>query len=253
MRHFLTLRCVQNVRGSLRGLFLTLCLSLALPLHAESVDPLGAAWDAIPLELIDRLSSDDAAHLCAKWSLAFHGVGQEDQAYATLILAIVYLMEDRALTPAAYEPWLRAFPNNGFLLNAAAWTLLLAEDQPEAALALLRRIPLDQRGSPDTDTLSCVLLRLGHPADALQAALAAIEADRRNDSSIHPLLFEHLGNALYANGFHRETLSAWRSARRRAQELDAAYLTISDYDDARLLLRIRALRRLLGPETDEEP
>lgn len=253
MRHFLTLRRVQNVRGSLRGLFLALCLSLALPLHAETARILSDALGCLPLSWIEALPCDRAATLCAQWAMAFHEANDEENTKAMLVDALAFLIRDRSPIPSVYAPWLRAFPNDPLLLNNAAWALLIAEDQPEAALALLRRIPPHQRGASDTDTLSCVLLRLGHPADALQASLVAIEAARRDEPLIHPLLFEHLGNALYANGFHREALSAWRAARRRAQELDAAYLTISDYDDARLLLRIRALRRLLGPETDEEP
>lgn len=245
MHSFLTFR---PHLGAWRGLcaFSLALLSLGASLRAQSFDPLGAAWEAIPPEWFDSLPSDRAAHLCAAWGLAFRNAGQTAQAHATRRLALICLLRRRDLSPATYARWLLVFPDDDFLLNAAAWPLLIAEDRPDAALPLLLRIPPHRRDAETLDTLACTLLRLGRPADALQASLASAEAASREGEPIHPLLFEHLGNALYANGFHREALTAWRTARREARAFPGGddALIVSGYDDARLLRAIRALRRL---------
>lgn len=210
-----------------------------------------------PPALLNRLPPDTAANVCAAWSTAFRSAGCTEAADLICGLAHAFLMKRRTPTPATYDAWLRAFPEDPLFLNNAAWTHLIAEDNAEAALALIRRIPSTQRTPAHADTLAYAFLRMGLSSDALQAALQGIESVRRG-SWVHPLAFEHLGDALRANGFQREALTAWRAARRAARQGPASDAPVSallpsGYDDARLLLKIKAFRRVTQPFAMSHP
>lgn len=206
------------------------------------------ALGVFPLQWWESLPPEQAANVCLEWAETFRALGDEENTEALRLDAMNRLARHRSLTPATYDAWLRAFPDHPFLLNDAAWTCLIAEGNAEAAHALLLRVPPARRTAAHLDTLACTLLRLGRPADALQAILQALEQEE-NITSHTCLLMEHLGDALFANGFRRDALTAWRAARHLARlHLDGApidTLLPEGYDDTRLLLKVRALRRLL--------
>lgn len=221
-------------------------------LHARTARILSDALGVFPLQWFDRLPPEAAANVCLEWGEAFRRVGDEANAEAMRRDALNCLHSHRSLTPATYDAWLRVFPNDTLLLNNAACAYLFAEDNAPAALTLLRRIPLGERNAATLDTLATVLLRIGRPAEALQTLLQALESRPPVTRAERPLLLAHLGDALYANGFHHEALTAWRLARNEAHRLlppgdTPIDLLPSGYDDTSLLQKIRALRRFNPP------
>lgn len=242
---------MNRLRRLCRLALLTLCLlPLGQAAHAEEIDERLMEGLYPVMELLEEVfPPQQVAKAVFGWAADYRQAGEEVYAYACESTAAEFLNVNRSPSCQTLEALLRDHPQCDTLRNNAAWTRLLATGDAPGALELLRGVRLIEPSI--RDTRACIYLALDRPADALQDILAALEmiGEEKNDPS-HLVLFDHAGDIFYRNGLYPAARKAWLRAvclaarfRQAAPTVDDFFL-LYDYDDARVRLKLRALRRL---------
>lgn len=242
---------MSRLRSLCRLALLTLCfLPLGRAARAEEIDERLMKGIYPAMELIEEVfPPPQVAKILFGWAADYRQAGEEVYAYACESTAAAFLTENNSPSCQTLEALLRDHPACDILRNNAAWTRLIATGDAPGALELLRGVRLIEPSI--RDTRACIYLALDRPADALQDILAALEmaGEEERDPS-HLVLFDHAGDIFYRNGLYPAARKAWSCALRQATRFrkedpaaDDLFL-LYDYDDARVRLKPRALRRL---------
>ena len=242
---------MSRLRSLCRLALLTLCfLPLGRAARAEEIDERLMKGIYPAMELIEEVfPPQQVAKILFGWAADYRQSGEEVYAYACESTAAEFLTVNGSPSCQTLETLLRDHPQCDILRNNAAWMRLIAIGDAPGAFELLRGVRLNLVNI--RDTRACIYLALDRPADALQDILAALEmATMEIPEPSHSVLYDHAGDIFYRNGLYPAARKAWSCALRQATRFrkedpaaDDLFL-LYDYDDARVRLKLRALRRL---------
>lgn len=252
-------------------------LALSATALAEAREAFGlfAAYRVLPRAYLAERPEAAQRHLL-DWANAFHAAGDDRHAARCVVDAADTYYANLGRTgdvETALDIW-RAYPDNLYVANLAAWMLVEApasRTDPQAAraaIAIIRstlrraeasppdafvRVIADDALCSALDTVAEAQSLLGLKADALQtyfdifALFAVSEQGGRAEMCAY---YDRFGDLLYRNGHRHAALSAWIRAEAVYQAaidggLPPEFPLISGFDIDTLRAKRRALATLL--------
>ena len=153
------------------------------------------------------------------------------------------------------EHILDTFPSVDYLNNILAWLYYLSGTDTARAYELIRKVKHHDEHS--RDTYAMILLRMGHPAEALQQLFLVFDERKKvtidddnliDETKKEMILFDHAGDIFYKNGHYEEAIRAWKESCERAAFL-SEYVAFENefisfnYDLTKTKQKLRALTK----------
>ena len=191
----------------------------------------------------------------AAWAELFLEVGDEEAANVAGLAFYAANYATRSPNPSTIECTLATFPSVDYLNNVFAWMYYLSGTETSRAYELIRKVK--HHDAHSRDTYAMILLRMGHPAEALQQLFLVFDERKKvtvdddnliKETKKEMVLFDHAGDIFYKNGHYEEALRAWKASCERAVYLkdDLAFeneFISFNYDLTKTKQKYRALSK----------